>query len=164
MCLRRVIALSFVLRTGVSCSYQSQFRTVQARIDTILYRRLCSAESTLFKMMQKIVWASAGRLKREQLYPVALAMWQLMRLMCLRASHLASLKRRSKGSFLFPLLVMTILNATRGRTCSITDCGVCGASKSHVQSLSVSEHGSVSIGLPFTPRFFEALESRLARW
>jgi hypothetical protein len=91
----RVAAMSFILRAGVVCT-ESEFRTVQARIDTALYRRLSAAESKLFAALHKAVWVSAGRLKREQIYPVAYVIWQTMRLTCQRASHLQNLTTRSK--------------------------------------------------------------------
>jgi hypothetical protein len=96
----RVAAMSFILRAGVVCT-ESEFRTVQARIDTVLYRRLSAAELKLFAALHKAVWVSAGRLKREQIYPVAYVIWQTMRLTCQRASHLQNLTTRSKCMFYF---------------------------------------------------------------
>lgn len=108
----RVAAMSFILRAGVVCT-ESEFRTVQARIDTVLYRRLSAAESKLFAALHKAVWVSAGRLKREQIYPVAYVIWQTMRLTCQRASHLQNLTTRSKCMFRFSLHSPWVRNADR---------------------------------------------------
>lgn len=48
----RVAALAFVLRAGIKCSpsqLSSRFRTIQAKIDTILYQRLIIAEKLIDK-------------------------------------------------------------------------------------------------------------------
>src|SRR6266536_3904597 len=100
----RVAALAFILRAGVKYTLASnkptsRFRTIQARVDTILYLRLQLAEKDLFQMLQHLIFRSAGYLAREQLYPVALVMWQLMRMLCIGASHLSNIMQRfqSKG-------------------------------------------------------------------
>jgi hypothetical protein len=100
----RVAALAFILRAGVkytpaSNKPTSRFRTIQARVDTILYLRLQLAEKDLFQMLQHLIFRSAGYLAREQVYPVALVMWQLMRVLCIGASHLSNIVQRfqSKG-------------------------------------------------------------------
>jgi hypothetical protein len=98
MTLLRGTALAYVLRAGVKCSPDAAFQVVQAKIDTILYQRLRAAEVAQFATLQKVVWVSAGRLKQQQLYPVAYVIWQTMRSICLRASHLANLQNRFKAS------------------------------------------------------------------
>jgi hypothetical protein len=95
----RVASLAFILRAGVKCtptstSKSSSYRTIQARIDTILYERLKIAEKDLFGMLQRIIFRSAGYLSREQVYPVALVLWQLLRILCIGASHLSNLVQR----------------------------------------------------------------------
>lgn len=92
-------ALAYVLRAGVKCTPDSSFQIVKAKIDTILYQRLRAIESAQLAMLQKLVWVSAGRLKQQQLYPVGFVIWQTMRAICLRASHLANLQCRFKGQY-----------------------------------------------------------------
>lgn len=116
----RVASLAFILRAGVKCTpspslssdpssstpSQSQFRTTEATIDTILYQRLQLACRDLFTMLQRLVFRKAGFLTREQVYPVALVFWQILRILCLGASHLSNIvmrfneKARSKSDFL----------------------------------------------------------------
>ncbi|PVH75231.1 hypothetical protein DL98DRAFT_658260 [Cadophora sp. DSE1049] len=116
----RVASLSFILRAGVKCTpspspgsnpssstpSQSQFRTTEATIDTILYQRLQLACRDLFTMLQRLVFRKAGFLTREQVYPVALVFWQILRILCLGASHLSNIvmrfneKARSQSDFL----------------------------------------------------------------
>ena len=108
----RVASLAFVLRAGVKYTSaksgpSSHFRTVQARIDTIMYERLKIAQNDLFGMLQRIVFKSAGYLSREQVYPVALVFFQLLRILCIGASHLSNIVQRfqSKGSHPSPQLL-----------------------------------------------------------
>jgi len=106
----RVASLSFILRAGVKCtpatntSKSSSYRTIQATIDTILYERLKLAERDLFHMLQRLVFRSAGYLNREQVYPVALVFWLLLRMLCLGASHLSNLAERFRTKGLSPSL------------------------------------------------------------
>ncbi len=100
--LLRVASLAFVLRAGVNCTNSgpqdtARFRTVQATVDTILYQRLQMAEKALFTMLQRLVFRSAGYLSREQIYPVALVFWQLLRILCIGASHLSNIVQRFKS-------------------------------------------------------------------
>lgn len=94
----RVASLAFILRAGVKCTpstfKSSSYRTIQASIDTILYERLKLAERDLFQMLQRLVFRSSGYLNREQVYPVALVLWQLLRILCIGASHLSNLVQR----------------------------------------------------------------------
>ena len=102
----RVSALSFVLRAGVKYTIPSktttmpspQFRTIQARIDSILYARLKLAERDLFARLQILIFRAAGCLGKDQIYPVALVMFQLMRFMSLGASHLSNIVERFGSS------------------------------------------------------------------
>ena len=103
----RVASLAFVLRAGVKFTTTTtqpspRFRTIQARIDTILYERLKIAERDLFQRLQVLIFRTAGCLNRDQVYPVALAMWQLMRILSIAASHLSNIVERfqSKGTYL----------------------------------------------------------------
>lgn len=52
------------------------YHAIEAMIDTILYQRL--------------IFRSTGNLAREQVYPVALVLWQLLRVCCLASSHLST--------------------------------------------------------------------------
>ncbi|KAE9372579.1 hypothetical protein N431DRAFT_545182 [Stipitochalara longipes BDJ] len=116
----RVASLAFILRAGVKCtpatstSKSSSYRTVQASIDTILYERLKIAERDLFQMLQRLVFRSAGYLNREQVYPVALVLWQLLRILCIGASHLSNLvqrfrtKAREQASYQFHALKLVL--------------------------------------------------------
>lgn len=104
----RVASLAFVLRAGVKFSSatsnsNSNFRTVQARVDTILYERLQTAEMELFQMLQRLIFRTAGCLTREQIFPVALVLWQLIRIVSLSSSHLSNIAKKfqSKGKMLF---------------------------------------------------------------
>ncbi|KAL5330721.1 hypothetical protein ACEPPN_000241 [Leptodophora sp. 'Broadleaf-Isolate-01'] len=107
----RVASLAFILRAGVKCTTgpsqphpypksqpqqqpHSRFRTTEATIDTILYQRLQVAVKDLFQMLQRLVFRKAGFLTREQVYPVALVFWQLLRILCLGASHLSNIVQR----------------------------------------------------------------------
>jgi hypothetical protein len=110
----RVASLAFILRAGVkytpnSTSKSSPYRTIQATIDTILYERLKIAENDLFKMLQRTVFRSAGYLSREQVYPVALVLWQLLRILCIGASHLSNLAQRFRTKGLFTCTSYTFL-------------------------------------------------------
>ena len=109
----RVASLAFVLRVGVkytpatSISKASFYRTIQASIDTLLYKRFKLAERDLFQILQRLVFRSARYLNREQVYPVALVLWQLLYILCIGASYLSNLveRFRTKGlylSFHFP--------------------------------------------------------------
>lgn len=105
----RVAALAFVLRAGVKVTVtngqsEPRFRTVQARIDTVLYERLKKAERDLYQRLQALIFRTAGCLNRDQVYPVALVMWQLLRILTIGASHLANLVARfqSTGTFISP--------------------------------------------------------------
>jgi hypothetical protein len=100
----RVASLAFVLRAGVKFSTsagpgRSEFRTVQARVDTVLYERLQLAEKELFQMLQRLIFRTAGCLTRGQIFPVALVLWQLMRIFSISSSHLSNIaqKFQSKG-------------------------------------------------------------------
>ncbi|TVY80643.1 hypothetical protein LSUE1_G008368 [Lachnellula suecica] len=93
----RVASLAFVLRAGVKCSesqLSSRFRTIQAMIDTILYERLIVAEKELFQMLQRLIFRTAGCLNRESIYPVALVLWQLMRILSISTGHLSNIAQR----------------------------------------------------------------------
>jgi hypothetical protein len=111
----RVASLAFILRAGVKCtpatntSKFSSYRTIQATIDTILYERLKIAERDLFRMLQRLVFRSAGYLNREQVYPVALVLWQLLRILCIGASHLSNLVQRFRIKGTLPLLLPIFL-------------------------------------------------------
>lgn len=70
---------------------------MEATIDTILYQRLQLAEADFFKRLQKLVFRSAGYLTRQQVYPVALVFYQLLRILCIGASHLSNLMQRFKS-------------------------------------------------------------------
>jgi hypothetical protein len=98
----RVTSISFVLRAGVkytlankaSLAPSDSYRTVQARVDSILYSRLKLAERDLFRRLQALIFRTAGCLNKDQQYPVALVMWQLMRMMSIGASHLSNIVDR----------------------------------------------------------------------
>jgi len=97
----RTASIAFVLRAGVrytaiSNQPSSQFRTVQAMVDTILFARLKQAQIELFKMLQRLVFRSAGYLNRNQVYPVALVFFQLLRMLCISSSHLSNIEQRFK--------------------------------------------------------------------
>ncbi|TAQ83156.1 hypothetical protein B7494_g8521 [Chlorociboria aeruginascens] len=100
----RVASLAFVLRAGIKYTptypspKASSFRTIQATIDTILYQRLIMAEQTLFSMLQRLIFRTAGCLNRNQVYPVALVLWQLMRIFCIGASHLSNIIKRFQST------------------------------------------------------------------
>lgn len=108
----RLASLAFVLRAGVKYTsghhLPSRFRTVQARVDTILYQRLKLAEQEHCQLLQKMIFRKAGNLTRQQVYPVALVLWQLMRILCIAASHLSNItqrfrdKRKSSSPLLLP--------------------------------------------------------------
>jgi hypothetical protein len=114
----RVASLAFVLRAGVKSSLTdsskySHFRTVQAKIDTILYQRLKLAEKDLMAKLQKLIFRSAGCLTREQVYPVGLVLWQLLRLLCLSSSHLSNIAQRFSSkceSFIYFLSTVPFAN------------------------------------------------------
>lgn len=98
----RAASIAFILRAGVKYTPSkgqstSRYRTVQASIDTILYQRLKLAEKVLYKMLQRIVFRSLGYLARQQIYPVALVFWQLLRMLCLSSSHLSNIDQRFKS-------------------------------------------------------------------
>jgi hypothetical protein len=113
----RVAALSFVLRAGVKYTMTADtpalpsphFRTIQARIDSILYARLKIAERDLFGRLQVLIFRTAGCLGKDQLYPVALVMFQLMRFMSLGASHLSNLVERFGASGKFHVSLIMVL-------------------------------------------------------
>ncbi|KAL2065803.1 hypothetical protein VTL71DRAFT_3473 [Oculimacula yallundae] len=96
----RVASMAFVLRAGVKSTPStpqspcSQFRTTEATIDTILYQRLQLAINDLFQKLQNIVFRKAGFLTREQVYPIALVFWQLLRILCIGAGHLSNIVMR----------------------------------------------------------------------
>ncbi|TVY89062.1 hypothetical protein LAWI1_G006226, partial [Lachnellula willkommii] len=93
----RVASLAFVLRAGVKCSepeLSSRFRTIQAKIDTILYERLIMAKNELFQKLQHLIFRTAGSLNRESIYPVALVLWQLLRIFCISSSHLSNIAQK----------------------------------------------------------------------
>lgn len=98
----RMASLAFVLRAGVkySCkgSTPCHFRTVQATVDTILFQRLRLAEKDLFQMLQKLIFRSAGSLNRDQVYPVALVLWQLLRILSIASSHLLNIVQRFQST------------------------------------------------------------------
>lgn len=71
-----------------------RFRTIQARIDTILYQRLKLAEKDIMTQLQRLIFRSAGCLTREQVYPVGLVLWQLLRFLCISSSHLSNIAQR----------------------------------------------------------------------
>jgi len=50
------------------------------------------------------VFRSAGYLAREQVYPVGLVLWQLLRILCIGASHLSNLVDRFKNKGKLPFL------------------------------------------------------------
>lgn len=120
----RVASLAFILRAGVkvtpSASNQPppRFRTVQARIDTILYDRLRIAERDLFDKLQALIFRTAGCLNRDQIYPVALVMFQLIRIVSIGASHMSNIVERfqSKGklpTFFIPPYLTNTLHSLR---------------------------------------------------
>ncbi|KAG9230992.1 hypothetical protein BJ875DRAFT_134464 [Amylocarpus encephaloides] len=94
----RVASLAFVLRAGVRATTtnksQSKFRTIQARIDTILYERLQVAETILFHILQRMIFRTAGCLTRTQIFPVALVLWQLLRIFSISSSHLSNITQK----------------------------------------------------------------------
>ncbi|KAH6677707.1 hypothetical protein B0J14DRAFT_475993 [Halenospora varia] len=101
----RVSSIAFVLRAGVKPdgTYpkgSSRFRTIQARVDTVLYERLKYAEKDLFSMLQRLIFRTAGCLARNQVYPVALVLWQLMRILSISSSHLSNIAQKfhAKGA------------------------------------------------------------------
>lgn len=105
----RAASIAFVLRAGVNCTassdkFKSQYPTIQASIDTILYQRLKLAEKDLYRMLQRIVFRSLGYITREQIYPVALVFWQLLRMLCLTSSHLSNISQRFKSIRKLPAL------------------------------------------------------------
>ena len=53
-------------------------------------------------MLQRLVFRKAGFLTREQGYPVALVFWQILRILCLGASHMSNIVTRfnEKGTSL----------------------------------------------------------------
>jgi hypothetical protein len=89
----RVVSLNYVLRTGIRIlsPVTNSHRTIQARIDSLVFSRLRIAESDLNKRLQTVIWKSYGRLTRQQLFPVAYVLWQYLRWTCQRASHLTNL-------------------------------------------------------------------------
>ncbi|RDW70956.1 hypothetical protein BP6252_07519 [Coleophoma cylindrospora] len=90
----RMLTLNYILRTGVTyCSGKctDTYRAVEARIDTVVYQRIKKAESEFNQLLESMVWKSYGRLTREQSFPVAYVLWQYLRLMCLRVSHIKNL-------------------------------------------------------------------------
>ena len=99
----RAASLAFVLRAGVKISTSNggstEYRTIQASIDTMLYERLQVAEKELLQMLQRMIFRTAGCLTRGQIFPVALVLWQLMRFLTLSSSHLSNivLKFRPQG-------------------------------------------------------------------
>ena len=107
----RAASLAFVLRAGVKYTMPENsatlpsphFRTIQARIDSILYARLKVAERDLFSRLQIIIFRTAGCLGKDQIYPVALVMFQLMRMLSLGASHVSNIVERfgTNGMHLF---------------------------------------------------------------
>ena len=109
----RAASLAFVLRAGVkyhqptptSPTPNLRYRTLQARIDSILYDRLKLAERDLFQRLQALIFRTAGNLSKDQVYPVALVMWQLMRFLGISASHLGNIVQRfgAKGTFSYSL-------------------------------------------------------------
>ncbi|TVY34052.1 hypothetical protein LOCC1_G007801 [Lachnellula occidentalis] len=93
----RVASIAFVLRAGVKCSepdLSSRFRTIQAKIDTVLYERLILAVNELFQKLQHLIFRTAGSLNRESIYPVALVLWQLLRILCISSSHLSNIAQK----------------------------------------------------------------------
>lgn len=112
----RVASLAFILRAGVKCTpttstfKSSSYRTIQATIDTILYERLKIAERDLFQMLQRLVFRSSGYLNREQVYPVALVLWQLLRILCIGASHLSNLVQRFRTKGIVILSISLLLS------------------------------------------------------
>ncbi|KAL3419924.1 hypothetical protein PVAG01_08423 [Phlyctema vagabunda] len=98
----RLASIAFVLRAGVKYTCKgtspSRYRTVQAKVDSILFQRLRLAEEDMYRMLQKLIFRSAGSLRREQIYPVALVLWQLLRILSLSASHLANIVQRFQAS------------------------------------------------------------------
>ncbi|TVY34348.1 hypothetical protein LSUB1_G007181 [Lachnellula subtilissima] len=93
----RVASIAFVLRAGVKCTepeLSSRFRTIQAKIDTLLYERLILAVNELFRKLQHLIFRTAGSLNRESIYPVALVLWQLLRILCISSSHLSNIAQK----------------------------------------------------------------------
>jgi hypothetical protein len=110
----RTASIAFVLRAGVrytamSSQPPSRFRTVQAMVDTILFARLKQAQTELFKMLQRLVFRSAGYLNRDQVYPVALVFFQLLRMLCISSSHLSNIEQRFKPKGRTTHLLLKIL-------------------------------------------------------
>jgi hypothetical protein len=132
----RTASIAFVLRAGVrytviSSQPPSQFRTVQAMVDTILFARLKQAQIELFKMLQRLVFRSAGYLNRDQVYPVALVFFQLLRMLCISSSHLSNIEQRFKPKGRNTHLLLKFLAPNLALTCHI----VCGPADFQVISL-----------------------------
>ncbi|KAH8686102.1 hypothetical protein BGZ60DRAFT_109594 [Tricladium varicosporioides] len=109
----RVSSIAFVLRAGVKPdgAYPKgsrHFRTIQARVDTLLYERLKYAEKDLFSMLQRLIFRTAGCLSRNQVYPVALVLWQLMRILSISSSHLSNIAQRFQSKGVWSLLFHTL--------------------------------------------------------
>ena len=121
----RVASLAFILRAGVKYTTnisslssspsktQTQpdprYRTIQAKVDTILYHRLKLAEKDLFQKLQRLIFRSAGCLAREQIYPVALVLWQLLRFLCISTSHLSNIAQRFQSIGTYPTFLRLLL-------------------------------------------------------
>ena len=44
--------------------------------------------------LQRLIFRSAGCLTRDQVYPVGLVLWQLLRFLCISSSHLSNIAQR----------------------------------------------------------------------
>ena len=105
----KVIALHYVLYHGVKiCDDSKQandnnnMRTIRAQIDTKLFEALHRAEKTVYKELHRLIFKSSGQLTRDAIVPVCLTFWLLIRLQCLRASHLSNLRPKESNGMLEP--------------------------------------------------------------
>lgn len=141
----RVSSIAFILRAGVKTSFpgssptspptsstKPRYRTIQARIDTILYQRLQLAERDLFSKLQRLIFRSAGCLHREHVYPVGLVLWQLLRFLCISASHLSNIARRPQKSI--------PSKAQQSPPSSSRECEQAADSQTHCLNLLLSTH------------------------
>jgi len=96
------MALSYVLGIGIryhppSASPDHISYTVEAKIETLLYKALCAAETRLDEYLQRLVWTSYGSIEKPMKLPVAFVLWQRLRLACARLSHLTKILATSPG-------------------------------------------------------------------
>lgn len=163
----RVASLAFILRAGVKCtpttntSKFSSYRTIQATIDTILYERLKIAERDLFRMLQRLVFRSAGYLNREQVYPVALVLWQLLRILCIGASHLSNLVQRFRIKGTLPFIFFLLFQSTNTSAPSLRTSRL---PIPRPQARPLHTPRTLPLLQPAPPRFQRQTTPRPARW